>query len=93
MEAVGGLKEPEDLQGLKDERWLAGDRPGLQVTVSGNTGRFHVPRDLETPRKERQDQFCLVFQKSPSLLKKGWRGPVRPGFVSEQPEPHSWDQV
>jgi hypothetical protein len=38
---------------------LAGDRRGLQVPLSGNTGRFHVPRDLETPRKERQDRKII----------------------------------
>lgn len=47
------------LRGLEDERWLAGDRWGLQVTVSANKGRFHVPRDLETPRKERQDSKVI----------------------------------
>lgn len=62
MEAVGGLKEPEDLQGLKDERWLQ-ETDGSAGHCQWEHGQIPCPKRPETPRKERQDQFCLVSMK------------------------------
>lgn len=46
---LGILRSGEETRGRE---MIPQDRQGLQVTLTGNEGRFHVPGDLKIPRTE-----------------------------------------